>query len=212
MTLPADSYYEDRPVQHSAQGDLHVNVPSPVAVGSELTKARGARKRPLSFLRPEPAIEGVSAPIQPLAIVCTYTCGFVAQPPGQEGYSHPMRQMAPVVPLAELVNGRGMQRTEARRLKEAGYLNGLLYVPKPPGYEPPEPKTDQEFAVDDFVVCLYAITTVHQSVLDETPRVARLSTAADKLLVAALIAHFSPSLYDPDDLEDPDMSCSWSSR
>jgi hypothetical protein len=213
MLLPKGPYYEDRPVLHVAQGDFYAQVPTPIAIGKSRSKARGARKRPLAFIRPEPTGEGVVAPVQPLVVLCTYTCGFVAQPPGQQGYSHPMRQVAPVVPLIDLVSKGGLQRTEARRLKDSGFLAGLLYVPRPPQH-PVEPtlRSDEEFSDDDYAVCLYGMATVDQSVLEECARVARMTLPAQKLLTAALISLVSPSLYKPGDLEDPDMSCSWSVR
>jgi hypothetical protein len=121
--------------------------------------------------------------------------------------------MAPVVPLADLITNRGMQRTEARRLKDSGFLSGLLYVPRPPQLRiPADVAFDEEFTAADYVVCVYAITTVHQSILDVCARVARMSQPAQKLLNAALIAQFTHSLFDPETLEDPDMSCSWTHR
>jgi hypothetical protein len=105
-----------------------------------------------------------------------------------------------------------MQKSEARRLKGSGFLSGLLWVPRPPKYTPETPpQFDEEFTADDYVVLLYAMSTVHQSALDEASRVARLSMPAQKLLMAGLIATVSPSLYDPEDLDDPDMTCSWGS-
>lgn len=212
MLLPPDNYYEDRPVLHAAQGDFYAGVPAPVYVGTEPGKASGARKRPLAFLKPEPMSKGVFAPPQGLVVVCNYTCNFVAQPPGTPGYSHQLRQVAPVLPLIELIGNRGMQKTEARRLQASGFLSGLLWVPRPEGYEPDGPvKKSDEFTDDEYVVLLYAMSTVHQSALDEARRVARMTSQAQKRLMAGLIATVSPSLYDPDDLDDPDMSCSWSS-
>jgi len=209
MKLPADSYYGDRPVRHSAQGDLYEDVPHLVALGAEETgRSSGARKRPLPIWgRGRGTID---EPRQSLAVVCNYTCTFVAQPPGTPGYSHPVRQIAPVVPLATLINKKGMQRTEARRLRDVGMLSGILYVPRPPNHRPdPETPTDDEFTPDDYAVCLWAISAVHQSVLDVRTRVARMTLPAQKILTAALITVVAPVTYDPDDLEDPDMSSSW---
>ena len=209
MTLLGNDYYKDRPVPHTAQGDFYSGVPLAMYQAGSAVKSRGARKRPLSFLKPEPTSDGVHAPTQDLVVVCTYTCNYVAQPPGTEGYSHPLRQIAPVVPVVELINNRGLQRTEARKLMDSGFLSGLLYVPAPPGHTADKPiAPDEEFG-DAYAVLLYAMGLVHQNVLDEVPRVARLSKPAQKLLIAGLIATVSASLYDPDDLEDPDMSSSW---
>lgn len=210
MKLPPDDYYEDRPVRHAAQGDFYAGVPTPIYIGKAPDRARGARKRPLKFLRVDPIVEGMHAPEQPLVVVCNYTCGFVAQPPGTVGYSHHLRQVAPVVPIAELIDRRGMERTEARKLLDGGFLAGLLYVPRPHGVAAPSGVAfDDEFTDLDYAVLLYAMTTVHQSALDDSTRVARMSMDGQKRLIAGLVAAFGPSLYDPDDLEDPDMTCSW---
>jgi hypothetical protein len=52
---------------------------------------------------------------------------------------------------------------------------------------------------------------VTQEVLDSRPRVARLSEAAQRILIVALIAVFSPNDFDPldADLAAPDMSDGW---
>lgn len=208
--LADDKYYEARPVPHTAQGDLFSGVALPVYVGDEPDRDRGARKRPLAFLIPPPTEAGMFAPLQELLIICSYTCNFVAQPPGSVGYSHPLRMAAPVVPLINMVSQRGMQKGEARRLKDVGYLSGLLYLPKPPGFTPSKPvKSDPEFTADDYAVLLFAVGSVHQTAVDAGSRVARLSQDAQKLLIAGLIGEVGPSVWDPADLEDPDMTSSW---
>lgn len=65
-----------------------------------------------------------------LGVVCSYTCGFVAQPPGTKGYSHPYRLVAPVVPLRDAVEW-GRPLGQARTVRDRGGVNGLMYLPWP---------------------------------------------------------------------------------
>lgn len=159
--LPAEDYYRDRPVPHTAQGDFYADVPCVFAIGKERARARGARKRPFGLL-PGSGAPVETRPERALVVVCNYTCNFVAQPPGTQGYSHDFRQVAPVVPLVDLIGARGMQRTEARRLREVGHLSGLVYVPRPATVAAPE-VTDADFTGDDFAILLYRMTTVNRS-------------------------------------------------
>jgi hypothetical protein len=188
-------YYEDRPVPHTAQGDLYADVPVALAENPpERDRPRGGRKRP------RPRREMVD-----YAVVCNYTCGFVAQPPGSKGYSHMYRLVAPVLPLEEVVGQLGVTPSEARRLVSLRLVNGLMWLPPPPGCT----STGTGEFSDDWVAALYAMTAVHQERLDECTRVGRLSMPAQKILISGLIQVMSPNLYDPTDTDDPDMSCSW---
>lgn len=135
---PAD-YYADRDVEHSAQGDIHLDVPffvGTVANGEE--PPRGARKRPEVAIRP---------PLAAPAIVCSYTCGFTAQPPGTPGYSHPFRLVAPIMGLTAL-RALGVKTGELRKLKELGFLQGLMYLPATEVMRLDEPAEDEEFPGD----------------------------------------------------------------
>lgn len=212
MLLPASNYYEDRPVRHCAQGDFYENVPCTFANGTGQQPDRGARKRPRSFFGTDDDKADYATQTYPhraIVVVCNYTCGFIAQPPGTEGYSHSFRQVAPVVPLTSLIDKKGgMQPTEARRLKSSGFLSGLLYVPRPPGCDSVT-EDDGEFTADDYAVCLYRMTTVDQSLLDQRARIAQMTSQAQGLLISGLIALMSPNFFDPNDLESPDMSSSW---
>lgn len=124
-----DGYYKDRPVPHVAQGDLYDGVPCAyVTALADPDKERGARKRPLGMFwgggDTPPAAAPICRPESALVVVCNYTCGFVAQPPGQTGYSHMHRLVAPVVPLWAAIKN-GVSRGEARRIRDNGYLSGL---------------------------------------------------------------------------------------
>lgn len=205
-----DEYYEDRPVAHTAQGDFYDDVPCVYASAVEPGRGSGSRKRP-SSLGADPDFAAATYPYGVLAVVCSYTCGFVAQPPGTKGYSHPFRLVAPVVPLSSLLGGGGMKRTEVRKLASSRFLSGLLYVPKPPGFTPKEdPAADDEFGPNQYAVLLYRMTAIEQAVLDKRPQVARMTERAQRQLIAGLINVVGPSLYNPGDIDPPpDMSDSW---
>jgi hypothetical protein len=147
-----------------------------------------------------------------LAVVCNYTCGFVAQPPGTRGYSHANRLVAPVVPLSQLVSA-GVSKNDARRILSNGQINGVLRLPPPPGWEPAQGWKDDEFS-GQLAACLFKVSSVDQQVLDARALVARLSVAGQRRLINAMIQVVSPYLFDPDDedLQDPDMSNSWAPR
>lgn len=196
MRLEDDQYYEERDVEHAAQGDVYDNIPFAYETLTESRfRSRGARKRPASV-----------TPLTGLAVVCNYTCGFVAQPPGNPGYSHPFRLVAPILSLRTL-RSQGMSANELRRIRDDGGVNGLMYLPLPPGVEEAE---DDEWT-GHAAACLYRMTTVTQTVLDERPRVARLSEAAQRILIVRLIQVVSPALFEDPNVDQfrPDMSDSW---
>ena len=126
---PAE-YYVERDVEHSAQGDIHRDLPFMVAtVAGEEAPPRGARKRPDEG-------EGdvaIRAPLLAPGLVCSYTCGFTAQPPGQRGYAHPFRLVAPIMSLTAL-EALGVKANELRKLKDSGFLQGLCTYPRPTGW------------------------------------------------------------------------------
>lgn len=202
MTLlePAE-YYADRDVEHSAQGDIHLDVPffvGTVANGEE--PPRGARKRPEVAIRPPLAAPG---------IVCSYTCGFTAQPPGTPGYSHAFRLVAPIVGLTAL-KALGVKAGELRKLRESGFLQSLLYLPATDPMQLDQPAEDDAFA-GDAAALLYRPALVTQGLLESRERVHRLSDPAQRILIVALIQIVSPNRFDPfdEDLRPPDLSDSW---
>lgn len=202
MRLDDDAYYEDRPVTHTAQGDLYDRVPFAYAtVPAVGDRPRGARKRPTDDL-PVATV----APLETTGVVCSYTCGFLAQPPGTEGYAHPFRTVAPILPLRDLLR-MGMKANELRKIREYGGVNGFMYLPVLGDDE-----EDDEWRGAGAAL-LYRPTLVSQGLLDQRERVARLSEPAQRILIARLIQIFSPSLFDPSEpVLAPDMSDSWAPR
>jgi hypothetical protein len=131
-----------------------------------------------------------------LGLVCNYTCNFVAQPPGTAGYAHPFRLVAPVVPLSVMVSRHGLAKNEARRIVESGGVAGLMYLPAPPDWKAPNgaltdpapasatsegsPQDGSGEFTGAFVACLYRMASVDQGLLDQRPRIARLSQPAHR--------------------------------
>lgn len=199
---PAE-YFADRAVEHVAQGDIFEGTPAAATHGvlSE-EPSSGARKRPAS----EDNFTLTGARFQ-YGIVCSYTCGFTAQPPGTRGYAHPYRIVAPIVSLGEL-RASGVTNNDLRKLQRLGGLQGLMWLPLPIEGEPAS--TKDEF-VGQSAVLLYRPSLVTQSALDQCRRARRLSEMAQRLLIAGLIQVISPNNFDPfdDGLVPPDMSDGW---
>lgn len=202
---PAE-YYAERDVDHSAQGDIHLDLPFAVAtVAGEEAPPRGARKRPDD----EAGDVAIRPPLVAPGIVCSYTCGFTAQPPGQRGYSHPFRLVAPIMSLTAL-KALGVKANELRKLKDSGFLQGLMHLPQTHQLRLDEPGLDEEFG-GDAAALLYRPALATQALLDRRERVHRLSEAAQRVLIAALMQSVSPNRFDPFDeaLRVPDLSDSW---
>ncbi len=201
--LDPDAYFADRDVEHTAQGDIYEAVPSAVAHGSPLEEApTGGRKRPAS----KEDFTLTSTHFQ-YGIVCSYTCGFTAQPPGTRGYSHPYRQVAPIVSLGELRQG-GVSNNDLRKLQANGTIQGLMWLPLECTPEPPD--TRDEFRGQSAAL-LYRQTLVTQGALEQCARALRLSEPAQRVLITALIQVVSPNNFDPFDesLRQPDMTDGW---
>lgn len=198
MRLPDEDYYQDEVTAHTAQGDLYEDVPfGHTTVLDSGFEAVGARPRPG---------EGGSYDVplvtfHALGVVCSYTCGFVAQPPGTQGYSHPYRLIAPIVTLRYAVE-RGLPIGQARAVRDGGGVNGLMYLPWPEADE-----VDDEWR-GQGVVLLYRPTLVTQALLDTRRRAGRLRFEALRLLEVRLIQTIASNLYEPADM-DPDTSDSW---
>lgn len=200
-------YYAERDVEHSAQGDIHLDLSFAVAtVAGEDAPPRGARKRPGD----EDGDVAIRPPLLAPGIVCSYTCGFTAQPPGQRGYSHPFRLVAPIMSLTAL-KALGVKANELRKLKDSGFLQGLMYLPQTDQLRLDEPVDDEEFG-GDAAALLYRPALVTQALLDRRERAHRLSEPAQRVLIAALTQSVSPNRFDPFDeaLRAPDLSDSWS--
>jgi len=200
VRLPnADDYFELRDVRHTMQGDIYRSVPfAHASAFSPGFSPSGKRTRPgeeSTVVVPTTAWPG---------IVCSYTCGFLAQPPGTEGYAHPFRLVAPIRTFGELKDD--LKTQDFDNLLNRGFVSGLMYLPSPL----------EDLERDDrlrghAVICLYRASLVAQELLDQRERVARLSVPAQRILITRLIQLVSPYTFDPMDaaLDDPDISDGW---
>lgn len=202
MRLGAGEYYEERSVSHCQLGDVHDGVPFPRVFEVAVREARGRRKRPDD--RPSFIVE--SPVTLHVGVVCHYTCGFLAQPPGTAGYAHEYRLMAPILPLRRLQE-IGWKATTLRTVRDQGQQHGVLYVPWPHNDDSSDEWTGHAAAL------LYRPVLVTQEVLDSAacPRIARMTEQAQHLLALGMIQVVSPMTLDPSDpnLIRPDISDSW---
>ena len=207
MVLDGADYYKDRAVEHTAQGDVYTDLPFVWATVAPGFEPRGARKRPSS----EQEVV-ISAPLTAPGIVCHYTCGFTAQPPGTTGYAHDYRLVAPIFSLRAL-KAMGMGNNELRKIRDGIHIQGFMYLPQTDALPLDQPADVDDEWVGHGAALLYRPTAVTQQLLDSRERVARLSEPAQRILIASPIAVFSPNDFDPFDkaLAAPDMSNGWRS-
>jgi len=202
-----NSYYADRPVEHTAQGDIYAGVPLVQATRTDPSfQAAGARKRPGG---PDPD-HSTSVAFTGLAVVLHYTCGITAQPPGTRGYSHEYRLMAPIVSLRELRRW-GIGNNELRKIRDRGTIQGFMYLPQTGAIllDVAEDGTDEW--TGHAAVLVYRPATVTQALLDQQPRIARLTADATRILSAAIIQTYTPNDFEWESLAEPDMSDGWAS-
>ncbi len=200
MRLSDEDYYEETVVAHTAQGDLYDNLPfGHTTIIDEDFEAQGRRPRPDDAGLHDVPVVSFKAP----GLVCSYTCGFVAQPPGTKGYSHPYRLVAPIIPL-RLAIERGLPIGQGRAVRDQGGVNGLMYLP---WLE--EDEVDDEWR-GQAVALLFRPNLITQALLDSRQRFGRLTREGLRILEVRLIQLVAPHLYEPADM-DPDMSDSWAS-
>jgi hypothetical protein len=174
---PDDGYYELR-TEYVRQGDIFRDVPlgypwPPDAVDHEA----GSRK----FL---------AGPFEPgFGLLLTPTCSMTAQgAPGH--YSHPVRMLAPVLPLEHLIAEKAIKAGAVDDLRERDHLINYFYVP-----------AITEAALPESVALLYAAITVHHDYLDGR-RMAQLSQAAAVHLKYKMTALFAGELFSHADFAD----------
>jgi hypothetical protein len=171
-----EDYYAER-TTYVRQGDLFRDVPlaypwPPDAVSHEA----GKRK----FL---------SGPFESgFGMLISATCSFTAQ--GAPGYAHPVRVLAPVLPLAHLVEQGVVKTTSLDDLRVYDHLVNYFYLPAIVDEDLPE-----------SLALLYAAITVHHDYLEER-RVAQLSPAAAIHLKYKLTALFAGERFSHADFDD----------
>jgi hypothetical protein len=178
-----DECYADRDVPHTAQGDIHAGVPFVHAtlLASDF-EAAGARKRPDAL---EPNL-GFMTSHEGFGVVLHYTCGITAQPEGTEGYSHEFRLVAPIVSLRALKRW-GLGNNEPRKIRDGVTIQGFMYLPQVEPILIDDPEEPEDEWTGHAAALIYRPATVSQALLDQQPRIARLTADATRILNAAMI-------------------------
>ena len=172
-----EAYYEER-TDYVRQGDLFRDVPLGYPFPPDAAKhAEGQRK----FL---------SGPFEAgFGLLVTPSCSMAARgAPGQ--YAHPVRTLAPVLPLERLLEENAVKAEAVADLRRYDHLINYFYVPEL-----------ADAGLPESLALLYAAITVHHDYL-ENRRVAQLSVPAAVHLKYKLTAMFSGELFSYEDFSD----------
>jgi hypothetical protein len=174
---PDERYYEER-TSYVRQGDVFHDVPLGYPFPPDALDHKAGHRK---FL---------AGPFEPgFGMLLTPTCSMVAQG-GEAGYAHPVRMLAPVVPLERLVDEGAVKAGSLEDLRKRDHLVNYFYLPPIPAYEMPE-----------SLALLYSAITVHHDYLDEH-RAAQLAEPAAVHLKYKLAALYGGSLFSHADFED----------
>jgi len=173
---PDTDYYAER-TSYVRMGDIFQDVPlgypwPPDAVGHDA----GRRK----FLS-GPFSAGFGMLLSP-------TCSMIAQ--GATGYAHPIRMIAPVLPLAELVERGAVKEQAVADLRIYDHMVSYFYLPAIESGQMPE-----------SLALLYASITIHHDYLDER-RIAQLAVPAAVHLKYKLTALYAGERFSHEDFRD----------
>ncbi len=122
-------------------------------------------------------------------MLLTPTCSMIAQGV-QDSYAHPVRMLAPVIALQELLDKTVIKPGSVADLRKYDHLVNYFYLPEIPDSGFPE-----------SLALLYSTITVHHDYLDER-RVTQLTEPAAIHLKYKLAALYSGSLFSHEDFED----------
>jgi hypothetical protein len=185
---PADTdYYERDRVELVSQGDLFRDVPLayPLPADELIVDDEGGGSR--RFL---------SGPLDfGPALLITPSCSLAAQ--REEGYSHPVRTLVPLVPLDEVVERGFVKEAAVDDVRRFDHLINYMYLP-------PLDVDELEFSIPESVALLYMPVTLHQAFL-EGQRVSQLAYRGAQQLQRKLVWFFSGWLEDDLDVFDPPM-------
>ena len=175
---PDEAYYASR-TDYVRLGDIFRDVPLGYPLPAEaLDHTAGERK----FL---------SGPFEPgFGMLLTPTCSFFAQGEGEPAYAHPVRSLAPVLPLDELVEEGVVKKGSLDDLRSHDHLINYFYLPP-----------IEEAGMPESMVLLYAGITLHHDYLEER-RVAQLSEDAAVHLKYKLAALAGGTLFSHEDFSD----------
>lgn len=174
---PDDSYYADR-TPYVRQGDLFQDVPLAYPWPPEAMSHEAGKRKYLSG----PFDSGFGMLLSP-------TCSMIAQ--GEPGhYAHPVRSLAPVLPLAFLVETGAVKEGSVDDLRVYDHLVNYFYLP-----------TIEQSQMPESLALLYAAVTIHHDYLVER-RVAQLAAPAAIHLKYKLTAHYAGERFSHDDFSD----------
>lgn len=174
---PDDADYYASRTDYLRQGDIFCDVPLGYPFPPDAADhSEGARKY-------------LAGPFEPgFGMLLSPTCLLKAQ--GAEGYAHPARLIAPVLPLQRLVDQGAVKPGALADLRTYDHLVAYLYVPEIPAVELPE-----------SLALLYMPVTLHHDSLDDN-RVAQLSVTGAIHLKRQLARHFTGAAFDHDEFDD----------
>ena len=175
---PSDDVYYVQRSDYVRQGDLFRAVPLGYPWPPDaIDHSAGQRK----FL---------SGPFNAgFGMLLTPTCSMTAQ--GKTGaYSHPVRCLAPVLPLADLVAQGAVKESSVGDLRIRDHLVNYFYLP-----------SIEDAGLPESLALLYAGITVHHDYLEDH-RITQLSEEAAVHLKYKLCAFDTGSLFSHEDFED----------
>jgi len=175
---PDDSYYAER-TSYVRQGDLFQDVPLGYPWPPDAASHSAGKRK---FL---------SGPFEPgFAMLLTPTCSMTAQGVA-DSYAHPVRMLAPAIPLQELLDQGVVKAGSVSDLRKYDHLINYFYLPEIAESEFPE-----------SLALIYSAITVHHDYLEER-RVTQLAEPAAVHLKYKLTALYGGSLFSHADFEDP---------
>ena len=184
---PDDEYFANR-TEYLRQGDIFRDVPLGYPIPPDaFSHSAGSRK----FL---------SGPFDPgFGLLLTPTCSMAAQ--GEPGkYAHPVRTLAPILPLRHLLDEGAVKPGALDDLRRYDHLVNYLYLPP-----------IAEASMPESLALLYAMITVHHDYLEESVedeaensarRIAQLSETAEAHLKYKLTALYAGELFSHADFTD----------
>jgi hypothetical protein len=173
---PDTDYYAER-TPYVRMGDLFQDVPLGYPWPPDAVDHEAGRRKFLSG----PFSAGFGMLLSP-------TCSMTAQ--GAKGYAHPVRMIAPVLPLAELVELGVVKEQTLTDLRAYDHLVNYFYLP-----------AIESAAMPESLALLYSSITIHHDYLEER-RIAQLAEPAAVHLKYKLTALFAGERFSHEDFRD----------
>jgi hypothetical protein len=173
---PDNDYFAER-TDYVRMGDLFQDVPLGYPWPPDAIDHDAGRRKFLSG----PFEAGFGMLLSP-------TCSMIAQ--GASGYAHPVRMIAPVLPLLELVDHGVVKEESVADLRVYDHLVNYFYLPAIESAQMPE-----------SLALLYSSITIHHDYLEER-RIGQLAPPAAIHLKYKLTALFAGERFSHADFRD----------